>query len=60
MANIFDLKRQKRNKKILELADKGWPHKSIAAMCKIKRVNTVSVIIWRARHKNDGGNGIDS
>ena len=54
MANIFDLKRQKRNKKILELADKGWPHKSIAAMCKIKRVNTVSVIIWRARHKNDG------
>ena len=40
-----------RNEKILELADKGWKHKSIAAMFKIKNVGTVSMVIWRARRK---------
>jgi len=41
-----------RNKKILELADKGWAHKSIAKMMKIKNHHTVTMVIWRARHKN--------
>ena len=39
-----------RNKKILELADKGWRHKSIAAMFKMNE-GAVSMVIWRARQK---------
>jgi len=40
-----------RNKKILELADKGWAHKSIAKMMKIKNYHTVTMVIWRARQR---------
>jgi len=43
----------KRNEKILELANKDWPHKSIANMMKIKNPHTVTMVIWRARHKNN-------
>jgi len=46
---------RKREKKILELDKRGWSHKSIAAMMKIKNPHIVSMVIWRARHKNDGG-----
>ena len=42
-----------RNEKILELANKGWRHASIAKMFKMKS-STVSVVIWRARKKNEG------
>jgi len=48
-----------RNEKILGLAEKGWRHIAIARMFKMK-TSAVSMVIWRARHKNDGGNGIDS
>ena len=40
----------KRNQKILELADKGWRYVAIAKMFKMK-VSTVSMVVWRARHK---------
>jgi len=43
----------KRNQKILELANKGWSHKSIAAMMKIKNTHIVAMAIWRARHRKD-------
>ena len=39
-----------RNEKILELANKGWRHVAIARMFKMK-VSTVSVVLYRARHK---------
>lgn len=39
-----------RNEKILELADKGWRHKSIAKMFKMK-TSAVSMVIHRARKK---------
>ena len=42
-----------RNEKILELVGKGWRHKSIAKMFKMK-TNAVSAVIWRAKHKNNG------
>ena len=41
-----------RNEKIIELANKGWKHASIAKMYKMKP-GTVSMVIWRAR-KNNG------
>ena len=41
----------KRNEKILELANKGWRHKSIARMMRIKNTHTVTMVIWRARQK---------
>ena len=40
-----------RNEKILELAGKGWRHKSIAKMFKMT-TTAISMVIWRARHKN--------
>jgi len=45
-----------RNEKILELANKSWKHKSIARMFKMK-TSAVSMVIWRARHRKDGGEG---
>ena len=36
MESLIRERYRKRNEKILELANKGWPHKSIAAMMKIK------------------------
>ena len=41
-----------RNAKIIEFADKGWRHVAIARMFKMK-TSTVSVVIWRARHRNN-------
>jgi len=41
-----------RNKKIVELANKGWLHKSIARMFKMK-TNAVSMVIWRARKRRE-------
>ena len=40
-----------RNEKILELAKKGYRHKSIARIFHIKNVSTVSMVIWRAKQK---------
>jgi len=41
-----------RNKKILELANKGWRHIAIARMFKMNTA-AVSMVIWRARHKRE-------
>jgi len=46
-----------RNKKIVELADKGWRHKSIAAMFKMNE-GAVQMVIWRARHRKDGNDKV--
>jgi len=54
MDSIIRERYRKRNEKILELANKGWPHKSIARMMKIEKPHTVTMVIWRARHKDDG------
>ena len=40
-----------RNEKILELAGKGWKHKSIARMFKMQ-TSAVGMVIWRARKKD--------
>ena len=56
MNSIIREKYRRRNEKILELANKGWPHKSIAAMMKIKKPHTVTMVIWRARHKDNEEN----
>jgi len=40
-----------RNAKIIELVNKGWRHIAIARMFKMN-VNAVSLVVWRARHKN--------
>lgn len=45
----------KRNQKIVELANKGWRYKSIANMFKME-TGAVQMVIWRARHRKDGGN----
>ena len=51
--NIIDEQRIKaRNEKILELANKGWKHKSIANMMKMK-TSAVSMVIWRARQRDN-------
>jgi len=39
-----------RNQKIIELADKGWLHKSIARMMKMN-THAVTMVIWRARKR---------
>ena len=58
--NIIDEQRLRaRNERILDLASKGWKYKSIARMFKMK-ISTVGMVISRARHKNDGGNGSES
>ena len=44
---------KKREMKIIELAEKGWSHKSIARMMKIKNPHTVTMVIWRVRHKEE-------
>jgi len=43
--------RTERNEKILELANKGWRHKSIANMFKMNP-GAVQMVIWRAKHRN--------
>jgi len=45
-----------RNAKILELWNfgVGWKQISIARMMKMSK-SAVGMVIWRARHKNDGG-----
>ena len=45
-----------RNAKILELWNfgVGWKQISIARMMKMSK-SAVAMVIWRARHKNDGG-----
>lgn len=51
--NIIDKERiEARNAKILELASKGWKHKSIARMFKMK-TSAVSMVIHRARRKKE-------
>lgn len=44
----------KRNEKILELANKGWRHVSIANMLKM-RTGAVSVALHRIRKKREKG-----
>ena len=41
-----------RNERILELANKGWRHVSIARMFKMK-TNAVSAVIWRAKKRQE-------
>jgi len=53
MNSIIKEKYRKRNERILELANKGWPHKSIARMMKIKNHHTVTMVIWRAKKKKE-------
>ena len=51
--NIIDRERiNARNEKILELANRGWKHKSIARMFKMK-LSAVSMVIWRARKRKE-------
>ena len=46
-------RKTKRNLKIMELADKGWKHQSIANMFKMK-VSAVSMVIWRNQKAGRG------
>ena len=53
LKKMANRKKTERNKKILELADKGWRHVSIANMLKMK-TSAVSVVIHRMRKKREG------